>query len=107
MICLHRIRGEELWVNPDLIVFVETTGHDTMVTLADGNHVLVTEGPAEIGASVARFRATVLAAADELSTFFVAADGIAPCSTTGSTTGSPTSAPVVSLKQARAQRMGG
>lgn len=96
MICLHRIRGEELWVNPDLIVFVESTGHDTVVTLADGNRVLVMEPPTDVSASVVRFRSTVLAAADELGTFFVV-----PTAANGET------APVVSLKQARDQRMGG
>ena len=30
MICLHRLRGDELWVNPDLMVFVENNGHDTI-----------------------------------------------------------------------------
>jgi uncharacterized protein YlzI (FlbEa/FlbD family) len=78
MICLHRIRGEELWVNPDLIVFVEATGHDTIITLADANHVLVQETPADVSAAVLRFRSTVIAAADELGELFVvppAADG--------------------------------
>lgn len=96
MICLHRIRGEELWVNPDLIVFVESTGHDTVVTLADGNRVLVQEPPADVSASVLRFRSTVLAAADELGSFFAV-----PAAANGDT------APVVSLKQARDQRTGG
>ena len=71
MICLHRIRGEELWVNPDLIVFVEATGHDTIITLADANHVLVQETPAAVSAAVLRFRSTVIAAADELGELFV------------------------------------
>ncbi len=96
MICLHRIRGEELWMNPDLIVFVESTGHDTVITLADGNRVLVQEAPADVSAAVLRFRSTVLAAADELGTFFVL-----PAAANGDT------APVVSLKQARDQRSGG
>lgn len=96
MICLHRIRGEELWVNPDLIVFVEGTGHDTVITLADGNRVLVQEPPSDVSAAVLRFRSTVLAAADELGSFFVV-----PAAADGDT------APVVSLKQARDQRMGG
>jgi len=96
MICLHRIRGEELWVNPDLIVFVEGTSHDTVVTLADGNRVLVQEKPTDVGAAVLRFRSSVLAAADELGSFFV------PPSGTGTETGQ-----VVSLRQARDQRSGG
>ena len=95
MICLHRIRGEELWVNPDLIVFVEGTGHDTVITLADGNRVLVQEEPDHVGAAVLRFRSTVLAAADELTSFFVPPR-------TGAEAGQ-----VVNLQQAREQRLGG
>lgn len=96
MICLHRIRGEELWVNPDLIVFVEGTGHDTVVTLADGNRVLVQEPPKDVSAAVLRFRSTVLAAADELGSFFV------PPSGTDAEPGQ-----VVSIRHARDQRSGG
>lgn len=96
MICLHRIRGEELWVNPDLIVFVEGTGHDTVITLADGNRVLVQEPPSDVGAAILRFRSTVLAAADELGAYFVAPTG---------TTTEP--GQVVDIKHAREQRLGG
>jgi uncharacterized protein YlzI (FlbEa/FlbD family) len=70
MICLHRIRGDELWVNPDLIVFAENSSHDTVVTLADGNRVTVTEPVEAIAAAVMQFRASVLAAAENLSTIF-------------------------------------
>lgn len=70
MICLHRIRGDELWVNPDLIVFAENTAHDTVMTLADGNRVSVAEPVEEIAAAVMQFRASVLAAADNLATIF-------------------------------------
>jgi hypothetical protein len=77
-------------------VFVEGTGHDTVITLADGNRVLVQEPPSDVSASVLRFRSTILAAADELGSFFVV-----PATADGDT------APVVSLKQARDQRSGG
>ncbi len=70
MICLHRLRGDELWVNPDLIVFAESNGHDTVVTLADGNRVTVTEPVEEVASSVMQFRSSVLAAAENLSTIF-------------------------------------
>ncbi len=104
MICLHRIRGEELWMNPDLIVFVEGTGHDTVITLADGNRVLVQEPPTDVTAAVVRFRSTVLAAADELSSFFVMP--VKPVKPTATGDDADT-AQVVSFKQARDQRMGG
>lgn len=74
MICLHRLRGEELWVNPDLVVFCEHNGHDTVVTLADGNRVTVAEPVEEVAANVMQFRASVLAAAENLGTIFAHAD---------------------------------
>ncbi|MBI4885063.1 MAG: flagellar FlbD family protein [Actinobacteria bacterium] len=70
MICLHRIRGDELWINPDLIVFAEQTAHDTVVTLADDNRVSVCEPVQEIASAVMQFRASVLAAAENLATIF-------------------------------------
>jgi uncharacterized protein YlzI (FlbEa/FlbD family) len=70
MICLHRLRGDELWVNPDLIVFAENTGHDTIVTLADGNRVTVAEPIETVATSVMQYRASVLAAAENLSAIF-------------------------------------
>ncbi len=74
MICLHRLRGDELWVNPDLIVFAERNGHDTVVTLADGNRVTVNEPVEEIASAVMQFRSSVLAAAENLSTIFTHAE---------------------------------
>ena len=66
MICVHRLRGDEFWVNPDLMVFVEGGPHQTAITLADGNRVTVHETPEELAATVMRFRAAVLVVADEL-----------------------------------------
>lgn len=74
MICLHRLRGDELWVNPDLMVFVESTGHDTIITLADGNRVTVAEPVEQVASAVIQFRSSVLAAAENLSTIFSAAE---------------------------------
>lgn len=99
MICLHRLRGEELWVNPDLIVFVEGTNHDTVITLADGNRVLVQEPATDVSAAVVRFRSTVLAAADELTNFFALPGTAADATGDGGQ--------VVSFQQARDQRLGG
>jgi uncharacterized protein YlzI (FlbEa/FlbD family) len=74
MICLHRIRGSEFWLNPDLIVFTESNGHDTVVTLADGNRVSVVEPVEEVAAAVMKFRASVLAAAENLGSVFAHAE---------------------------------
>ncbi|MCE9620950.1 MAG: flagellar FlbD family protein [Actinomycetia bacterium] len=70
MICLHRLRGDELWINPDLIVFAEQTAHDTVITLADDNRVSVCEPVEQIASAVMQFRACVLAAAENLATVF-------------------------------------
>lgn len=74
MICLHRIRGDELWINPDLIVFAEQTAHDTVITLADDNRLSVCEPVQQIASAVMQFRASVLAAAENLATIFNAAE---------------------------------
>jgi flagellar protein FlbD len=65
VILLHRLRGEPLIVNADLIESVETAP-DTIVTLVDGRRIVVTDDPADLVDRVTRFRAAVLVAADEL-----------------------------------------
>jgi flagellar protein FlbD len=61
MITLHRlgIRGEELQLNPDLITTVEAHP-DTVITLATGSKVVVSEGPDEIAEAVRMWRAEIL-----------------------------------------------
>ena len=61
MIELHRLsRGREpLHVNPDLIVTVEATP-DTVLHLATGAKLVVSESPEEVGTAVRAFRASVL-----------------------------------------------
>ena len=68
MICVHKLKGEDLWVNPDHIAFVESahTGNDTLLTLTDGRHVVVATPPAEIAEQVRLHRAQVLALAFRL-----------------------------------------
>jgi flagellar protein FlbD len=65
MIRLHRIRGEELYLNADLIESMEVTP-DTMLTLIDGRKLVVSDSPEAVIDEVARFRARVLSAADDL-----------------------------------------
>lgn len=68
MIEVHKLKGEVMWVNPDLISFVESAHgtRDTVLTLADGRHVIVAD-PADVVAERARrHRAEVLALAFEL-----------------------------------------
>ena len=61
MITLHRlgIRSEELHLNPDLITTVEAHP-DTVITLATGSKVVVSEAPDEIAEAVREWRAGIL-----------------------------------------------
>jgi flagellar protein FlbD len=65
MIRLHRIRGEEFYLNCDLIESVESTP-DTVVTLFDGRKLVVHETSEEVVDEIALFRATILRVADDL-----------------------------------------
>jgi uncharacterized protein YlzI (FlbEa/FlbD family) len=65
MILVHKLKGEELWVNPDLIAMVEGN-HDTVLTLLDGRHVTVADRPEEIASSIRHHRALTLALAFRL-----------------------------------------
>jgi flagellar protein FlbD len=71
MILLHKLKGEPQWVNPDLVAFAEGN-HDTVVTLLDGRHILVSESPQAVAAALQEYRAATLARAFQLHT-----DGIA------------------------------
>lgn len=65
MIIVHRLRGEPMLLNADLIETVESTP-DTVITLVDGRRVVVADEPKEIVARVVRFRGALLAAASEI-----------------------------------------
>jgi flagellar protein FlbD len=61
MITLHRLghHAEELHLNPDLITTVEAHP-DTVITLATGNRILVSEAPDEVADAVREWRAGIL-----------------------------------------------
>jgi flagellar protein FlbD len=65
VILVHRLRGEPMFVNADLIESIEATP-DTVLTLVDGRRVLVEERPDAVVERVTAFRASLLVAADEL-----------------------------------------
>lgn len=67
MILVHRLKGEPLFVNADLIESIEALP-DTVLTLVDGRKAVVSESPGEVVEQIRRFRASVLVAADELRT---------------------------------------
>jgi len=64
MITLTRLghTDEPFQLNPDMIVTVESTP-DTVLTLATGAKVVVTQTPTEVAQAVHEFRASVLAEA--------------------------------------------
>ena len=59
MIKLHRLRGEELYLNADLIESLEVTP-DTVLTLVDGRKLVVGDTPEAVIDAICRFRARVL-----------------------------------------------
>ena len=65
MILVHRLRGEPLYLNPDLIEAIEATP-DTVLTLVDGRRTVVADDVDDVVDRILRFRAQVLVTADEL-----------------------------------------
>lgn len=47
MVALTRINGETVYVNPELILFIEETP-DTVMTFRDGQKLLVREGARDV-----------------------------------------------------------
>ena len=65
MILVHRLRGEAVWLNPDLIESIESTP-DTVVTLVDGRRAVVADPVDDVVDRILTFRASVLVTADHL-----------------------------------------
>lgn len=65
MILVHRLRGEPLYLNPDLIEAIEETP-DTVLTLVDGRRTIVADAAEQVVERILRFRATVLVTADRM-----------------------------------------
>lgn len=65
VILVHRLRGEAVWLNPDLIESIEATP-DTVVTLVDGRRAVVSDPVDEVVERILKFRASVLVTADDL-----------------------------------------
>ena len=64
MITLHRLGHavDTFQINPDAIVTVEATP-DTVITIINGQKVVVAEPPERVAAEIQSYRATVLAEA--------------------------------------------
>ncbi len=65
MIMVHRVKGGSIFLNSDLIESIEATP-DTVVTLADGRRLLAADPPTELVHRISIFRASVLAAAEDM-----------------------------------------
>lgn len=65
MIKLTRLNGAEMWLSADLVATVEERP-DTVVTLVDGNHMIVTETASEVVSAITAYRASVLAVAEQV-----------------------------------------
>lgn len=65
MILVHRLKGEPMFVNADLIESIEARP-DTVLTLVDGRKTVVAETPEEVVDRIRLFRAAVLAAVEDL-----------------------------------------
>jgi len=65
MIAVHRLRGEPMFLNADLVESIEATP-DTVVTLVDGRRIFVADSPEEVADRIIEFRASILVSAAEL-----------------------------------------
>ena len=65
MILVHRLRGEPMYLNPDLVESIEETP-DTVLTLTDGRRAIVSDAAADVVDRIVRYRARVLVVADQL-----------------------------------------
>lgn len=59
MIQLTRLKGQQITVNSDLIKFIESNP-DTVITLVNGEKILVHETPSEVLERVIEFRRSVI-----------------------------------------------
>jgi flagellar protein FlbD len=65
MIILHRLKGERMFLNADLIESIEATP-DTVIGLVDGRRVVVSDTPEEVTERIVEFRASILCVAEQL-----------------------------------------
>ena len=67
MIILSRLNGQEFALNCDLIERADKTP-DTVITLVDGTKYVVTESLEEVVNRIRAYRASILSAADTITT---------------------------------------
>jgi flagellar protein FlbD len=69
MIRLHRLNGQEVVVNADLIESVESHGSETVISLATGNRIVVKEPVTEIVERTIEYKRSVFVGAAFLPEF--------------------------------------
>ena len=65
MIVVHRLKGERMFLNADLVESIEETP-DTVITLVDGRRIVVADDAETITDRIVEFRASILVGASEL-----------------------------------------
>lgn len=65
MITLHRLNGQHLGINADLIERVDVTPH-TVITLVDGTRYLVAESLDDVVDAVRTYRASIVALSERI-----------------------------------------
>ena len=67
MIVLHRLKGEDFFLNADLVESVEEMP-DTVVTLVDGRRIVVSDTADVIAQRIVEYRASILVSASQMRT---------------------------------------
>ncbi len=65
MIVVHRLKGERMFLNADLVESIEETP-DTVITLVDGRRIVVADPADDIAGRILEFRASILVTASEM-----------------------------------------
>lgn len=65
MILVHRLKGQRMFLNADLVESIEETP-DTVVTLVDGRRLVVGDSADELASRIVEFRASILVSATEM-----------------------------------------
>ncbi len=79
MIKLHRINGNEMVVNVELIESVEIYGKDTVLLMATGNRIVVLETVTEVVQKCVEHKKNVFAGASYLPEFLRGAERSPSC----------------------------
>jgi uncharacterized protein YlzI (FlbEa/FlbD family) len=79
MIRLHRLNGSEVVVNAELIESIDAHGNETVLSLATGNKIIVTEPMANVVQKTIDYKKTVFTGASYLPDFLRGEGGNKPC----------------------------